>query len=121
MSEKALLQKPVIDYLQKRQMDFIHIGNAGFKGKRAAYATTAYTESFSCDKYFPDLTFPWHGKVYMLEFGIPGQHKDRKEQQEIRMSYWRDVGGCEVKVITTKEQVEQLIENLERESFKHLE
>ena len=125
MSEKSKLQKPVIDYLQKNGMDFIHLPNNAFGGKSAAYATTAFKEhdiheTFSCTKYFPDLVFPWHGKVYMVEFGLPGSNMNRKEKQMARMNYWERLGGCIPFMITEEAQVQRLLTSLENEKPHYL-
>ena len=118
MSEKSDLQQPLIKYLQDSGIDFLHMGNAGFGGKRRAYNTKAFigdgviNESIACDKYFPDLIFPHSGFVYMVEFGVPGAHTDRKAKQMQRMSHWRDNGMCITLLITERKQVDRLIEKL---------
>ena len=107
-------------------MDFIHIGNRAFGGKCKNYSTNAFTDdeiigmSISCDKYFPDLVFPWHGKVYMVEFGVKDAHKERKEKQQHRMSYWRDIGGCLTFLITDISQVNDLVDALEMDKPHYL-
>lgn len=120
MTEKSELQKPFVEWLQKNGIDFIHLSNSGFGGKHRAYSTTAFEdtpaikEKIPCDKYAPDFFVAWGGNVWLIEFGIAGQHTERKAKQLERMSYWRDCGGARTYLITSKEALNLLVDEMSK-------
>jgi len=93
-SEKLEMQIQFVKILQTAKIDFFRLPNKAFGGMN--YKSYAIAEDGrSCDKYFPELIFCGNGKVYMVEFGIAGSHKNRKIEQEIRMRHWHINGGVE--------------------------
>ena len=75
-------------------LPYLHIPNRAFRGTRASKL-----------KDFPDYLFAAFGGVYMVEFGTPGAHLDRKERQVSVMENWKNHGGIKYAVITTREEL----------------
>jgi hypothetical protein len=94
MTEKDLAAY-FVNELKSRDIPYIHIPNRTFKG----YAFSGGL------KDLPDYTFPYNGKVYMVELGIGNRHSDRKKRQMEVMRKWEDTGCVSTHLFTTLEHV----------------
>ena len=113
MTEKELMQNDFIEWLQKSKIDFFRIGNAAFIRKVKSPYTHAFEEKGPCHKYWPDVTFCTNGKVYMIEFGLPGSHNDQKIMQEIRMRHWHINGGVIYKLCYSWDDCQKVIDTMQ--------
>ena len=114
MLEKQI-DRYIVDILQAKRIDFLHLSNSTMS-KSASYKTTAYSEPYSCKRYFSDFIFPFGDKCHLLENGIMHgktiAHKDRKEKQLERMVYWSMNGGCSIRIITSIEQAKSYFQEI---------
>ncbi len=99
MSEKDEITDVYIKTFQRLRMDFEHFKNKGLGSGN--YFTHAYDEPRSCVKYKPDLEFPFRGKVYQRECGLPGSNMARKAKQNERMKYWHKHGNVDILIVTS--------------------
>jgi hypothetical protein len=109
----------IVDVLQKKNIDFVRINNSNSKGASGIYYTTAFYPVYSCSRNWPDFTFPFKGKIYMIENGLKVgnkiSHQDRKDKQVERMKYWSDNGGTIGVVITSVEGAKAFFKKIKLE------
>ena len=114
MIEKQI-DRYIVDILQAKRIDFLHLSNATM-GKSASYKTTAYSEPYSCRRYFPDFAIFHGGRVNLIENGIKNgntlANKPRKEKQMERMRHMAIHGGCSVRVITSIEEATRYLKEV---------
>ena len=84
-NEKSELHDYVVGILESNGLRglFIHLPNKMFGGKT----------SFEWTKDFPDFSFMWRENFNMLEVGIKGKNKDRKQRQLALMNRWKERGA----------------------------
>lgn len=113
LNNEKELYKILLAFFYANGIDFLHLKNSSF-GRRAAH--NFYTPVFGepCDKHWPDFTFCFRGRVYMMEFGIKGRHKERKQKQQARMKHWGQVGGVFTAKIESAPELKLFLENLRR-------
>jgi hypothetical protein len=112
-SEKEEMQNRFIKWLQKNNLDFFRIGNSAFIHKvTSPYSYAIDLSGMPCHKYWPDIIFPFGGKIYMIEFGIKGRHKDLKTLQALRGEYWAITGGADYRQVFSWEECEKFISEL---------
>lgn len=108
MSNEKDIDKHIAAILQVQRIDFFRVKNSNFRGGMRNFNTTAFDETFSCDRFFPDFIFPWGGRVYMIENGMKSgntiSHADRKYKQAKRGQHWERHGNCYYQVITSCEE-----------------
>lgn len=115
MTEKDI-DNFIAETLQKHRIDFVRIKNSNFRGGMRNYNTSAYDEPFSCDKNYPDFTFPYGGRVHMIENGLRHgkqlSNQSRKNRQIERMVHWAKHGGCECAVISSIDMAVEYFRNI---------
>lgn len=89
-----MIEKEIQDYyievLIANNIPFIHIPNSAFKKGKIKMKYDSFGES--CLKNHPDVDFQYNGIRYQREFGIRGQHKDRKKTQKEKMKLYAKHG-----------------------------
>jgi len=115
-----MLEKEIDKYIagvfQKHKIDFIRIKNSNFKGRMKNFNTTAFSEIFSCDKFWPDFMFCHDGNIRMIENGLKTgnklQNKERKEMQYKRMNHWHNEGCAGFVIITSIDEAQEYFKNI---------
>lgn len=98
MTTEKPLQQAYISLLNRLELPFLHLTNAGLK--RGTYHDCL---GESCVKHLPDLIFPFNGRMYFRELGVEGRHKDRKAKQLFKAGWWAKHCNGDVKIITNEE------------------
>jgi hypothetical protein len=113
LNNEKELYKTLLAFFYANGIDFLHLKNSSFS-KRAARNYYSPVTGVPCDKHWPDFTFCFRGRVYMIEFGIKGRHKEQKEKQQARMVHWGVAGGVFTAKIETAAELKLFLENLRR-------
>ena len=100
MSEKSEMQSYAESILNQHKIRNIHVPNRAFGNK---YRTPENL------KQLPDLIFTYNNKLYMREFGLKGQHLDRKEKQLQVMLEWQKQapGITDIRLIWSRAELEE--------------
>lgn len=96
MTEKEEMQDLAFRVSEANGVEWYHIPNRVFKDRKLKDRSDGGKL-----KSKPDCSFMWRRTFYMREFGLPGTHKKRKDEQRACMARWA-AQGADVGVVETR-------------------